>query len=323
MQRDEEMLSGLIVRHYLRASYVPPVIYLPLTLNDKSVLEKIVSQQAGRRVQLRLARQGAASDVSEIAFTDARFRLRDLQLRASRQEDFVPAGVRQLQEELDLPRAPELIEAIDVSHVHGSDAVAAVVAFRRGTPLKSRYRKLKLRNARGGDDPAGIAEAVERHFKRLLEEKEKDSLPDLLLIDGGSAQLSAAVQVLNSLDIDREKMPVLGLAKRLEEVYMPGVEGPQSLARRTPAIRLLQRVRDEVHRFAVGYHRQRRAGRVRATLLTEVNGVGEQRARTILQEFGSVTRMIQAGEEALARVEGVGPVLARRIIDAMGGSIRK
>ena len=135
--------------------------------------------------------------------------------------------------------------------------------------------------------------------------------------------MAAAVQVLNSLDIDRERMPVLGLAKRLEEIYMPGVEGPQSLARRTPAIRLLQRVRDEVHRFAIGYHRQKRSGRVKATLLTEVPGVGTKRARKILQVFGSVTRMMQSGEEALARVDGVGPVLARRIMDAMGGSSRK
>lgn len=323
MQQDNEMLSGLIIRHYLRASYIPSIVYLPITLPDKAILEKILSRKAGRRIHLRLGRQGAASAVSEIACTDARFRLRDLQLKSVHREDFVPLGVQQLQEELDLPRAPELIEAIDVSHIQGSDSVAAVVAFKKGKPLKNRYRKLKLRSTREGDDPAGIAEAVERHFKRLLHEKGFDELPDLLVIDGGPAQLAAAVQVLNSLDIDRERMPVLGLAKRLEEVYLPGVEGPQSLARRTPAIRLLQRVRDEVHRFALGYHRQRRSGRVKATLLTEVPGIGNNRARKILQTFGSVTRMMQSGEEALSRVDGVGPVLARRIMDAMGGSSRK
>ena len=266
MQQDDEMLSGLMIRHYLRASYIPSIVYLPITLPDRAILEKILSRKAGRRIHLRLSRQGAASAVSEIAFTDARFRLRDIQMKSVRKEDFVPRGVQQLQEELDLPRAPELIEAIDVSHIQGSDAVAAVVAFKKGKPLKNRYRKLKLRSAKEGDDPAGIAEAVERHYKRLLDEKGFDQLPDLLLVDGGPTQLAAAVQVLNSLDIDRERMPVLGLAKRLEEIYMPGVEGPQSLARRTPAIRLLQRVRDEVHRFAIGYHRQKRSGRVKATL---------------------------------------------------------
>jgi len=128
--------------------------------------------------------------------------------------------------------------------------------------------------------------------------------------------------VLDSLGLDRERLPVLGLAKRLEEVYLPDVEGPQSLARTGQALRMLQRVRDEVHRFAVGYHRQRRAGRVKATLLTEVAGVGPERARRLLAAFGSVKRMLQSGEEAIARVEGIGPVTARRIVDAMTGRQR-
>ena len=158
-----------------------------------------VSSQMKRTSFGRLSRQGAASAVSEIAFTDARFRLRDIQMKSVRKEDFVPRGVQQLQEELDLPRAPELIEAIDVSHIQGSDAVAAVVAFKKGKPLKNRYRKLKLRSAKEGDDPAGIAEAVERHYKRLLDEKGFDQLPDLLLVDGGLYRFS-----LHSTSIARE-----------------------------------------------------------------------------------------------------------------------
>jgi len=318
-QGDDELLSGLILRHYIRASHIPPTVYLSLTLQDKDLIEKALSDRAGRRTRLRLGRQGSPAAVLELASTDARYRLRDQQVKLTQKADFVPRAVRLLQEELDLPRPPHRIEAIDVSHVQGTDAVAAVVSFHRGAPEKKRYRKLKLREAMGGDDPAGIAEAVDRHYKRLLKEKGIDGLPDLLLIDGGPTQLAAAVRVLNSLGIDRQSLPVLGLAKRLEEIYLPGVEGPQSLARTASALRLLQRVRDEVHRFALGYHRERRSGRVKATLLTEVTGVGSERARRLLQTFGSVARMLQSGEEAIARADGIGPVLARRIMDAMGG----
>jgi excinuclease ABC subunit C len=255
----------------------------------------------------------------ELANTDARFRLRDLLLRKEERADFVPAAIAELQRALDLPRPPLTIEAFDVSHVQGTDAVAAMVRFDRGSPKKSRYRKFKLKDTAAGDDPAGIAEAVERRYRRALQEEGEEGLPDLVLIDGGPTQLAAALRVLNSLEIDRERLPVLGLAKRLEEIYLPDVDGPQALARTGAALRLLQRVRDEVHRYVLGYHRQKRGGRVRATLLTEVHGVGEGRARRLLQAFGSVRRMLQSGEEAIARVDGIGPVLARRIVDAMGG----
>ena len=318
-QGDDELLSGLVMQRYMRASHIPPTIYLSRTLPDRELLEKALTSRSGRRIHLRLGRRGSPAAVLELAATDARYRLRDQQVKQSQKADYVPHAIQQLQDELDLPRPPHRIEAFDVSHVHGSDAVAAVVSFHRGMPEKSRYRKMKLRTAKGGDDPAGIAEAVERHYKRLLKEKGSKGLPDLLLIDGGSAQLYAAVRILDSLGLDRHSLPVLGLAKRLEEIYMPEVEGPQSLARSAPALRLLQRVRDEVHRFALGYHRQRRSGRVRATLLTEVEGVGEERARRLLQTFGSIARILQSGEEAIARVEGIGPVLAHRIMDAMGG----
>jgi excinuclease ABC subunit C len=320
-QEDDDMLAGLVVRHYLRASHIPSAVYLPRILPDRDLLAEALTVRRGGKVRVLSALRGAPAEVMELASTDARFRLKDLQVRRAEKSDFVPHGLRNLQAELDLPRPPLVIEAFDVSHIQGSDAVAGMVRFQQGRPQKNRYRKFRLREAAGGDDPAGIAEAVERHYARILKEEGRDGLPDLILIDGGSTQLTAAVRVLDSLEIDRHRLPVLGFAKRLDEVYLPDVEGPQSLARSGPALRLLQRVRDEVHRFAVGYHRQRRAGRVRATLLTEVTGIGEQRARRLLGHFGSVKRMLQSGEEAIARVEGMGPVMARRIMDAMGEDV--
>ncbi|MFO7768708.1 MAG: excinuclease ABC subunit UvrC [bacterium] len=318
-QPDQEVLRGLVMRHFLRASHIPPSVYLPGPLEEREVLADALSERRGGRVRVVRALRGAPAEVLEMAETDARFRLKDALVKEAQRSDFVPKAITALQEELDLPRTPQLIEAFDVSHVQGSDPVAAMVAFRKGQPEKGRYRKFKLSAARGGDDPAGIAEAVERRYRRLKEEEGLEGLPDLLLIDGGATQLAAAVRILDSLDIDRHRMPVLGLAKRLEEIHLPDVEGPQSLGRSAPAIRLLQRVRDEVHRFAVGYHRQQRGGRVRATLLTEVPGVGEKRARELLRHFGSVKRMLQSGEEAIARVEGIGAVTARRIMETMGG----
>ncbi|MFC1595391.1 excinuclease ABC subunit UvrC [Gemmatimonadota bacterium] len=318
-EEDEgSILSGLLIRHYLRASHIPPVVYVPFQPSDQELVEQALSVSRGKRARLRLARAGPSAEVLEMAATDATLRLREMQARRTSKSDFVPKGIALLQKELDLPRPPIRIEAIDVSHLQGSDAVAALVSFKRGEPVKSGYRRFRLRRAHGGDDPAGIAEVVERHYRKLLAENGEDALPDLLLIDGGSTQLEAAVRVLDALGLDRQTLPVIGLAKRLEEIYLPDTEGPQSLSRGSPALRLLQRIRDEVHRFAVGYHRNRRAGRVKATLLTEVNGVGEDRARLLLEHFGSVTRMMQSGEEAIARLDGFGPVLARRIVDAMG-----
>lgn len=319
---EERLVAELLMRHYLRASHVPPVVYLPLTHPDRGVLAAVLGERAGRRVRLAAARQGAAAEVAELADTDARFRLRDRQVRRAQRGPWIPQAVAALQEAFDLPRPPLTIEAFDVSHLQGKDAVAAMVRFQRGEPQKSAYRRFRLDEAEGGDDPAGIAEAVRRRFSRLLAEEGAEGLPDLVLIDGGATQLAAAVRELDALGLDRQRLPVLGLAKRLEEVYLPDVEGPQSPGRSSPAIRLLQRVRDEVHRFAVGYHRQRRGGRVKATLLTEVEGVGPARARVLLQTFGSVSRMLQAGEEAIARTPGIGPTLARRITDAMGEGAR-
>ncbi|MFC1627831.1 excinuclease ABC subunit UvrC [Gemmatimonadota bacterium] len=314
----ESILSGLLLRHYLRASHIPPVVYVPYQPSDRDLVEQVLSRSRGKRVHLRLGRSGASAEVLEMATTDARLRLREMLARKASKSDFVPKGIELLQRELDLPRPPVTIEAIDVSHLQGSDAVAALVQFRRGEPVKSGYRKFRLKRAAGGDDPAGIAEVVDRHYRKLLAEKGPDALPDLLLVDGGPVQLEAAVRELDALGLDRQNLPVIGLAKRLEEVYLPDTDGPQSLSRGSPALRLLQRIRDEVHRFAVGYHRQRRAGRVKATLLTEIHGVGQERAHQLLEHFGSVTRMMQSGEEAISRLDGFGPVLARRIIDAMG-----
>lgn len=320
-QEDDELISGLLLRHYLRASHIPPTIYLRSAPSGRALLEEALSKRRGKRVHLRLGRRSPPADMLELAVADARFRLRREQIERAQKGDFIPSAIRSLQEELELPRPPSRIEAFDVSHIQGSDAVAAVVSFYRGEPEKNRYRKFKLRTARGGDDPAGIAEAVERHYKRVLSEIGIEGLPDLLLIDGGSTQLAAAAGVLDSLELNRSQLPVLGLAKRLEEIYLPEVEGSLSLGRSSPSIRLLRRIRDEVHRFTLGYHRQRRSGRIRATLLTEVHGIGEERAKMLLNKFGSVRRMLQSGEEAISRVEGIGPVLARRIMDAMGGDV--
>ncbi len=313
-----DILSGLLLRHYLRASHLPPLVYVPFQPPDRELVEEVLTGRRGRRVQLRLGRTGAPAEVLGMAASDAGLRLRELAARRASRSDYVPKGTALLQQELDLPRPPIRIDAIDVSHLQGSDAVGALVSFRRGEPMKKNYRRFRLKTASGGDDPAGIAEVVERHYQRLLKEGGKEALPDLLLVDGGKIQLEAAVRVLDSLGLDRQLLPVIGLAKRFEEIHLPDTEGALGLSRGSPALRLLQRARDEVHRFVIGYHRTRRGGRVRATLLTEVNGVGEDRARKLLEHFGSVTRMLQSGEEAIARLDGFGPVLARRIMDAMG-----
>ena len=316
-QEDEQVIQALVLRHYLRTRHVPPRLYLGTRAQDQPLLAQVLGKRRGLSVQVRLARQGAPAQLLEMARADGRYRLQQNRMAHPPQAREIPRGASELQRELDLPRPPLLIEAFDVSHLQGTDAVAAMVCFFHGRPLKKRYRRFRLKGAAGGDDPAGIAEAVQRHYRRIMEQHGEQELPDLVVIDGGGLQLAAAVHALERVGVDQGRLPVLGLAKRREELWIPGVEGPQSLRRHSAALHLLQRIRDEVHRYALGYHRRRRSGHVRATLLTDVPGVGPSRARLLLSAFGSVHRMLQAGQEAVARLPGIGPVTARRIFDAM------
>jgi excinuclease ABC subunit C len=228
--------------------------------------------------------------------------------------DFVPHAVKALQRDLRLERIPRRIECFDISNIHGSDAVASMVVFVDGKPKKSEYRKFKIRTVEGADDFASMKEVVQRRYRRV--QQEGGGMPDLVMVDGGKGQLSSTVEVLRSLDLLHQ--PVIGLAKRLEEVFLPGRSDPELIPKASTGLRLLQQIRDEAHRFAITYHRAVRSRRTLQTELDLIGGVGKKRAQELLEAFGSVQGVKFATPEQLAEI--VGEKVAHKIRGYFGSS---
>jgi excinuclease ABC subunit C len=231
---------------------------------------------------------------------NAAFILDEIILQKMKASSLLPKSVEMLQADLHLPGPPRRIECFDISHFQGAETVASMVSFLDGKPRKSEYRKFSIRTVEGVDDFASMREVVHRRYSRLLEEGQP--LPDLIVIDGGKGQLSSAVEMLRELGL--ESQPVIGLAKRLEEVFVPGESLPLNIAKTSAGLRLLQRIRDEAHRFAITFHRERRSKSTLQTELEAVDGVGPKRAQTLLTVFGSVRAVQDAGLEALAEHVG-------------------
>jgi excinuclease ABC subunit C len=238
---------------------------------------------------------------------NAEFLLEELELQRMKRGDFVPHSVQALQRDLRLPTLPRRIECFDISNTQGSDSVASMVVFVDAKPRKSEYRKFKIRTVSGPDDFASMREVVERRYSKLVEEEAP--LPDLIMVDGGKGQLSSAVGVLQRLGLTA--VPTIGLAKRLEEVFLPAEGEPVSIPRTSSGLRLLQHIRDEAHRFAITYHRAIRTKRILATELDLIKGVGKKRATELLEAFGSVQGVKFATEEQITEI--VGPKLAAEI----------
>ncbi len=230
-----------------------------------------------------------------------------------KQED-AQAGVAELQKTLGLDRAPRVIEACDISNISGTHAVGSLVCAVDGLPHRNRYRMFRIRTVAGSDDPAMMAEVIRRRFSGTLTAKTPP--PDLVLVDGGITQLRAARKELDALGL--QDLPAAGLAKRFEEIYREG-RAPIRLPAESNALKVLQRIRDEAHRFALTYHRRLRMQRIRDSVLDEIEGVGGKRKQILLSRFGSVRRLRKASEQEIAAVPGVGPALARLITNRLGG----
>lgn len=218
-------------------------------------------------------------------------------------------GLRELQSVVGLPRLPRVIECYDVSLISGTHAVASMVCAVDGLPAPARYRHFRIKTVHQADDPAMMAEVIRRRFMRL--QREQSQAPDLLIVDGGVPQLNAAVGELSLLGIAH--VPVIGLAKRFEEVHAPGRAHPLRLEQHARALHVLQRARDEAHRFALAYHRRLRARRLRESVLDEIPGIGGRRKEALLVRFGSVSRLRHATVDEIASVAGIGPAMAREI----------
>ncbi len=309
IESDEAILEHLMHRYYTKTMDIPSEIVIPEAPESTEALEEWLSDRAQMRVGFTVPRIGDKLKLLSMCRANAGYILDDILLQKMKSETALPKSVEFLQRDLHLPSPPRRIECFDISHFQGAETVASMVSFLDGKPRKSEYRKYGIRSVHGVDDFASMREVIERRYTRVLEEEQP--LPDLIVVDGGKGQLSSAVEILKELGLDRQ--PIIGLAKRLEEVFVPGESLPMNLPKTSPGLKLLQRLRDEAHRFAITYHRERRDRATLQTELEEIEGVGPKRAQTLLTAFGSVRSVAQASTEQLA--EHVGWSLARQIFE--------
>jgi excinuclease ABC subunit C len=300
-----EFVSSLLKQLYLEAEYLPKMIHVPIEFEERELLEETLSEQAGHKVEIYTPQRGSKRAFLDLVENNAKhsFEQRFRVLKPTSK-----AISEALQNTLSLPEDPKRIESFDISHIQGTDTVASMVVWENGRTKKSDYRKFIIRgNERTGlaqgtgqnDDLASMFEAVTRRYRRLQEEKK--SMPGLILIDGGLGQLHAAAQALEALQIINQ--PMASIAKKEEILYVLGQEDePIILERHSPVLHLIQQIRDETHRFAVSFHRQRRGARQTKTALLDIPGIGPVTAQRLLQRFGSVANLQRASKEELSRM---------------------
>ena len=291
-------LGEVVQRYYQDNLFIPPEVLLPFEPEESELLSEWLTQNRGRKVILRAPQRGRGVDRVELANKNARLS-HESRFRKS-QQDRLQIAASRLAQTLGHSGEVNRIESFDISNIQGSDSVAGMVVLDRGKFDKNQYRVFNIRSVSGADDFRSMAEAVDRRYRRLLEEEK--ALPDMILIDGGRGQLNAALTALNRLGI--EGLTIAGLAKREEEVYVPDREEPIRLDRHDPALQLLQMVRDETHRFAVSSHRRRRSKRMLHSELDDLPGIGEKRRRLLIERFGSLSGVKQASEQDLINVLG-------------------
>jgi len=314
----QEFVPSLLKQLYLEAEYLPKAIHVSADFEDRELLEETLTERAGHKVEIFTPQRGSKRAFLDLVENNAKhsFEQRFRVLKPSSK-----AIGEALQNALNLADEPKRIESFDISHIQGTDTVASMVVWENGRMKKSDYRKFIIRGEDGGngrlprlnDDFASMREAVARRYRRVLEEKKE--LPGLILIDGGIGQLHAAAQALESLQIINQ--PMASIAKKEEILYVFGQEDePVVLDRHSPVLHLIQQIRDETHRFAVSFHRQRRGKRQTETALKDIPGVGSKTAQKLLKEFGSVANVQRAGMEKLSQL--VTRKSAQKILDHLG-----
>jgi excinuclease ABC subunit C len=320
--RDKEpadVMETVLKTYYLQADFIPEEIYLSAQPAEEEALIEWLGERREGGVQLIVPKIGDKHKLVQMCVRNAELLLGELKLqRLKAREQFVPHVLESLKRDLNLHKIPRHIECFDNSNIQGSDPVSSMVVFADGKPKKSEYRKYHVRTVQGPDDFATMHEVVTRRYLRVLEES--IDFPDLIVIDGGKGQLHAAVEALESIGIQVSKsgsegQAVIGLAKRLEEIFIPGVHDAIMIPKTSSALKLLQHVRDEAHRFAVTFHRQTREKRTLTSELDAIEGIGNKRKQALLTHFGSVRNIAVATRDQLAAVEGISPQLADRIAE--------
>jgi len=313
-----QIMTSFVKQYYASASYIPPLILLQHPVDEPAVLSEWLEQQRGSRVELQVPRRGAKKKLVDTAAENA---ARGLELAQAKEMKVgvISSGLRELKNRLRLPKMPRRIECYDVSNIQGALAVGSMVVLEKGRPKPAHYRRFRIKTVAGADDYAMIQETLRRRFKRgLTGEGTWAIIPDLVLIDGGKGQLNAALELRRELGLD--SIPMASLAKENEEVFIPGNPQPVYIAKDSPALHILQRARDEAHRFAISYHRRLRHKEVISSALDNIPGIGPRRKKALLKKFGSIEAIKEASSEELSQTEGITLALAQKVKEYLGSS---
>ncbi len=295
-----DIYSAAVKFYYSEFVEIPKEIVLDTKPTDILALGEWLSMRSEKKVRFTIPKRGSLYSLTKMCKENAILQLKEIQLQKMKKEGRVPYELAALQRDLRLNVLPKKIECFDISNLQGTDSVASMVVFEDGKPKKSLYRKFIIKEVQGPDDFSSMREVIKRRYSRLLEEN--SILPDLIMVDGGKGQLSSAVEILNELGF--KKYNIIGLAKRLEEVFFPQQSDPASIPKTSSGLKLLQQVRDEAHRFAITFHRNRRSKRTIQSELTGIKGIGSSTAQKLLKELGSLSEVKQSNYEKLVEIIG-------------------
>ena len=321
-ESEQEVMGQFVKQFYDEAAYVPPEILVQTDLDDLAVITEWLHRRRGTKVMVKVPRRGEKRAVMRMATENASETLKRLRAEWEADRSKHVEALTELQEALDLPNPPSRIECYDISNIQGTATTASMVVFAQGAPSKQDYRRFRIKTVEGADDYASMEEVLSRRFSRANRPDAAKSpdgkenrwalMPDLLIVDGGKGQLSAAHKVMRTLGVDH--IPTVGLAKREEEVFVPDRDQPVILPRSSQGLYMLQRIRDEAHRFAITYHRKLRTNGIKS-LLDEIPGIGPKRRQALLKTFGSLEGIRNASIDELSQVPGMNRRIAEQLVE--------
>jgi len=324
-EKNEEILKDFVLQFYDEAAFIPSQVLLPTDIEEARIIKEwLNTKRGGEKVEIKVPKSGDGKKLVSLASENAVETLRALETRWKADKDRQHQALAEIQAALNLPEPPNRIECYDISNTMGTASVGSMVVFEQGVPNKKAYRRFNIRSVDGPDDFASMEEVLQRRFKHYHSEQERKDqpgykpdlsfsiLPDLLIVDGGKGQLSRAAKVIEAQGL-QGKFALVGLAKQEEELFLPGKSDSVRLDEHSQGFYLIQRIRDEAHRFAITAHRQRRGKIGLASRLDAIPGVGPERRKALLQHFGSIENILAANVEEIAQIKGIGADLAQAI----------
>jgi len=318
-EKPSAIMESFIKQFYDSSPHVPPLLLLQHHIEDTAILKGWLQTKRDGAVNIQVPRRGSRKQLMDTVAENARQGLEQLKIKQMAAPKSLDAALAEVQKELNLPGLPVRMEAYDISNIQGTSAVGSMVVFENGKPKSAQYRRFRIKTVSGADDYAMMHEVLKRRFKHITEDTSSGTgwavIPDLVLIDGGKGQLNAALDAMAETGADA--VPVASLAKENEEIYLPGKAKPVILSRSSPALQLLQRLRDEAHRFAIGYFQKVHRRETFASVFDNIAGIGPHRKRALIRQFGSPQAVREASLEEIAATSGMNLALAKKVKESL------